>query len=129
VADRGFNQANLETALRGDDAVRSCTWTETNPNDLLLVLEDGTTKAVKVTKRSTERAADDSAVQSSEFQRVVLDRPGTVPEVLARRVVTKWKCTAEGRLEGLEIVYDVGGGGGGGTADLLLIQTFSLWYV
>jgi len=137
VADRGWNQANLEAALRQDaTAVRSYTWTETNPNDLFLVLRDGTTKAIKVTKRATTDttdtdADDDDNVQSSEFQRVVIDRSGSnegtttaVPEVSARRVLTKWKRNADGNLEGLEIVYDVGSGGSDGTSILSKSRLF-----
>jgi len=133
VADRGWNQANLEAALRQDaTAVRSYTWTETNPNDLFLVLRDGTTKAIKVTKRATTDTTDTDAdegdnVQSSEFQRVVIDRSGSnegtmttaVPEVSARRVLTKWKRNADGNLEGLEIVYDVGSSGGSDGTSIL----------
>ena len=110
IADRGFNQANLEAAVRKDAAaVRLCKWTETDPNDLALEFQDGSTKAIKVTKRATEMTAD--TVQSSEFQRVVVD--SGIPDVSARRVVTKWKRNENGTLEGLEVVYDVGGGSSG----------------
>lgn len=109
VADRGFNQGNLEAALRGQDAVRSYQWTATNPNDLQLVFVDGTNKEIKVTKRATE--STDSTVFSSEFQRVSEDDERGIPSITARRVLTKLKVNKDSSLEGLEIVYNVGGGG------------------
>jgi len=122
VADRGFNQAQLEQAIlqtikRGADdegttsllSVRSYEWVPTNPNDLRIVLADGTRKEIKVTKRATERT--DATVSSSEFQRITQeDQGGGIPEISARRVVTKWKLVDDNTLEGLEIIYKVGGG-------------------
>jgi hypothetical protein len=129
VADRGYNQAHLEAAIRGakgDDnsktedisgAVRSYDWNVNNPNELQVAMVDGSSKYIKVTKRATE--ATDMTVFSSEFQRVSLQNtPTGVPVITARRVQTKWKVTAatndnnaDSSIEGLEIVYDVGGGG------------------
>jgi hypothetical protein len=119
VADRGFNQANLEAALRKqDDAVRSYEWKETNPNDLRMVLADGSRKDIKVTKRATETT--DDTVFSSEFQRVSQEDARGIPAITARRVLTKWKVSNEKELEGLEIVYDMGFGG-----DPMSLQTVS----
>jgi hypothetical protein len=144
VADRGYNQAHLEAAIRGargdtgdnnnnnnnsktDDitaAVRSYDWSVNNPNELQVAMVDGSSKYIKVTKRATE--ATDTTVYSSEFQRVSQQDAVTgIPVVTARRVMTKWKMTAatnnninnnnetvdSSSIEGLEIVYDMGGGG------------------
>ena len=132
VADRGYNQANLEVAQRqlqrwNKDftttvaGVQSVQWTETNPNDLSVQMTDGATTSIKVTKRATERT--ETTVQSSEFQRVVTtDRESSIPDVTARRVLTKWKAALAADdgtsnsneptvLEALEIVYDMGSQG------------------
>jgi hypothetical protein len=125
VADRGYNQAHLEAAIRGSDdtdisaAVRSYDWSVNNPNELQVAMVDGSSKYIKVTKRATE--ATDTTVFSSEFQRVSQQTTLTgIPVITARRVQTKWKVTAvdtnnkdseDSSIEGLEIVYDMGGGG------------------
>lgn len=140
VADRGYNQAHLEAAIRGakgdtgdttssnkhiktDDistAVRSYDWSVSNPNELHVAMVDGSSKYIKVTKRATE--ATDTTVYSSEFQRVSQQDAVTgIPVVTARRVMIKWKIKADtnnnsndatdSSIEGLEIVYDMGGGG------------------
>jgi hypothetical protein len=174
VADRGYNQAHLEAAIRGSSAsrggdnkgigididndidndtdisaaVRSYDWSVTNPNELQVALQDGSSKYIKVTKRATE--ATDTTVYSSEFQRVSQPDVATgIPVVTARRVMTKWKVRTTATaadaatntnnnnnsssskdsdsisisandasasastisIEGLEIVYDMGGGG------------------
>jgi len=110
VADRGFNQVNLETSLRGkEDAVQSCTWSETNPNDLRMILADGSRKEIKVTKRASEMT--EKTVSSSEFQRVSQEDARGIPAITARRVLTKWKMVNDNLIEGLELVYDMGGGG------------------
>lgn len=105
VADRGSNQAALEKALSGS-SVRSYEWLETNPNDLRLVFEDGLRKDIKTTKRASEKTED--TVSSSEFQRITIDRG--IPVIEARRTLCKWKVVNESTIEGLEIVYDMGGG-------------------
>ena len=120
VADRGFNQAELETALKrlsrtdlgvnNDNIatttiVRSYEWTETNPNNLRMVMADGTRKEIKVTKRS---ASEDGWSETSEFQRVVFEDERGIPEVSARRVLTKWRIVDETSVEAIEVVYDAG---------------------
>lgn len=119
VADRGYNQAELEAALvqqtagaGGEKIVQSYEWMVNNPNVLRVALSNGTKKEIKVTKRATERT--DQTVTSSEFQRVTQDQDtsqpgGGIPTISARRVVSKWKKVDENRLEGLEIVYAMGG--------------------
>lgn len=122
VADRGWNQANLEKSIREISAksnsnksgiansLPSYQWTETNPNDLRLAFTDGSKKDIKVTKRATEMT--DETVFSSEFQRVTQtqDDGREIPVITARRVMSKWKVLDSSTLEGIEIVYDVGGG-------------------
>jgi hypothetical protein len=114
VADRGSNQAELEKALvqavMGTEvpSVRSYEWVMTNPNDLRLVLADGSKKEIKVTKRATERT--DGTVTSSEFQRVTQEDERGIPVISARRVLTKWKIIDDSTLEGLEVVYSMTGG-------------------
>jgi hypothetical protein len=114
VADRGSNQAELEKALvkavMGTEvsSVRSYEWVMTNPNDLRLVLADGSKKEIKVTKRATERT--DGTVTSSEFQRVTKEDERGIPVISARRVLTKWKIIDDSTLEGFEVVYSMAGG-------------------
>ena len=113
VADRGFNQAELEKAIlrevKGDKelaSIRSYDWKENNPNDLRLVFSDGYKKKIKTTKRATERT--DTTVSSSEFQRLTLD-DGRVPSISARRVLTKWQIEGDS-ISGMEIVYNIPAG-------------------
>lgn len=122
VADRGYNQAELEAALAKKStpsspaSVLSYEWVANNPNVVKVALADGTKKEIKVTKRATERTSD--TVSSSEFQRITQEDtrqtnggPGGIPQISARRVVSKWKKVDDSTLEGIEIVYAVGGGG------------------
>ncbi|CAB9520801.1 expressed unknown protein [Seminavis robusta] len=113
VADRGWNQANLEMAIRAlttktpdDAAMPSYQWTETNPNDLRLTFPDGTQKEIKVTKRATEKTEE--GVFSSEFQRVTQEDFRGIPVISARRVMSKYKVVGSS-IEGMEVVYDAGG--------------------
>jgi hypothetical protein len=135
VADRGYNQAALENALRRSGAsssssssstppvnnvVQSYTWSASNPNDLSIFFTNGSSKEIKVTKRAASiivnAAAPENAsasavtttIDSSEFQRVTLDDQ-TVPVISARRVLTKWKVIMDNPdvVEGLELVYDM----------------------
>ena len=139
VADRGINQAELEKALMRsvtgkDEAatnVRSYDWVQTNPNDLRVVLSDGTRKEIKVTKRATEKT--DSTVFYSEFQRVTQEDERGIPRVSARRVMTKWKIVDD-RVEGLEIVYNMAGGdpltaGPGGSSSPTVLSKSKLFLV
>jgi hypothetical protein len=115
VMDRGVNQAELEKALiravagKEDGAsLQSYEWAYTNPNDLRLVLPNGLQKEIKVTKRATERG--DGFVSSSEFQRVTQEDVRGIYNISARRVLNKWKLVDGNTIEGLEIVYSMGGG-------------------
>jgi hypothetical protein len=140
VADRGLNQAALEEALvravlgpTEAPSVRSYEWTVSNPNDLRLVLADGSKKEIKVTKRATDRTGD--TVSCSEFQRVTQENASNgIPQISARRVVTKWKLMDESnRVEGIEIVYNMGGGdplsGSSLTADPIVLSKSCLTLV
>jgi len=123
VMDRGYSQANLERVLlvatssnddEGDDnSVQSCQWTETNPNDLRVVFNNGARKEIKVTKRSSEPNMEEETVSSSEFQRITTESTvGGIPVITARRILSKWKGSSEkGIIEGIEITYDMGSGG------------------
>jgi hypothetical protein len=128
VADRGYNQAALENALRSgalpssstttaNNVVQSYTWSSSNPNDLRIFFTNGSSKEIKVTKRAasimnasqenaSETTSTTTTIDSSEFQRVTLDDQ-TVPVISARRVLTKWKVMNDNIVEGLELVYDM----------------------
>lgn len=139
VADRGFNQANLEQAIaqiavqRSGDADASAAplpsyqWVETNPNDLRIKFADGKSKDIKVTKRATEKTED--AVFSSEFQRVTQEDARGIPQITARRVISKWRVVEGSIIEGFEVVYDAGGGdplggtSGGGDQNRILSKS------
>ena len=101
VADRGFNQRNLE----GTAMVANTVWTETNPNVLRVNYANGGWKELKVTQRATERT--DTNVFSSEVYRVTKQSSDNgVPEITARRVLTKWRELSPSAVEALELVYD-----------------------
>lgn len=107
IADRAFNQVNLENALNTTPTtttVRSSQWSSTNPNVLRIEYSNGKTKEIKVTKRATERA--NTTVFSSEFQLVTQEDDRGIPIVFPRRVVTKWRTSDDDTVEGLEMVYD-----------------------
>lgn len=115
VADRGFNQAQLESAViqsflaaSDQSPISSYEWQYTNPNDLRLSFSSGGTKEIKVTKRATE--LNGALISTSEFQRVTQQGPRGIPEVSARRVVTKWRIVDESRIEGLEVIFSMPGG-------------------
>lgn len=117
VADRGFNQAQLESTVMqlsgGSNASTntpiSYEWQYTNPNDLRLTLSNGRTKEIKVTKRATDLLTD-GLISSSEFQRVTQEGPRGIPDVSARRVVTKWRIVNDSTMEGMEVIYSMPGG-------------------
>lgn len=106
VADRGFNEASFVKKF-GNKQVLSYQWTESNPNDLRLVFADGYRKEIKVTKRATERT--DDTVSTSEFLRITQEDTRGIPIISARRILQKWKVVSDTTIDGIEIVYDVGG--------------------
>lgn len=101
VLDRGFSQRSLEKTK----GVISTEWVETNPNVLRVNYEDGSWKELKVTQRAAERTT--STVSSSELYRITTQSNGLgVPEIVARRVLTKWKAIDQNQIEGIELIYD-----------------------
>lgn len=135
VADRGYNQANLEAAAAGSSTMPSYEWVSTNPNDLRIIWPDGSRKDVKVTQRATDyQKLDEGRLWSSEVQRVTTDNgANSVPSVTARRVVTKyrWENNVEAGavpalVQAVETVYDLGvasdplkAGGGSSNSNIL----------
>ena len=86
-------------------------------------LNNFTKQEIKVTKRATE--VTNETVSSSEFVRITTeDGVRGIPSIGARRILSKWRVVSDSVVEGIQIVYDVGGnlgdplsmglGGGGG---------------
>lgn len=118
IADRDFNerayQSSLAAAGAPVPAIRTLDWTPTNPNVLSLAYTDGSSKEVKVTKRSSDVQPDGSGVFGSEFRRIT-DVPassssvaGGIPSFYKSRLLTKWRrADSDGNtIEGIEIVYN-----------------------
>lgn len=114
VADRGFNQISFERALAKalrssiSDPIQELEWTETNPNNLILTMADGSRVDIKVTKRATEKSPDGLGISTSEFERYTTENARGIPTISARRVVSKWKVWSESNVDGIELVYDMG---------------------
>ena len=97
-------------------SIRSCDWTSTNPNVLALEYSDGSSKEIKVTKRSSDVSNDGSNLFSSEFRRITAVPPssssssitGGIPSVYKSRVLTKWRQVPGSNdvIEGIEILYN-----------------------
>ena len=117
ILDRGFSQAQLETAIvnfkqqqqqqqqqqqsfqtesqslspqQESSVVQSYQWVETNPNDLRLVFTNGGgLKDIKVTKRSSSVPGSNSTfvLSTSEFQRVTLQSTATSIPTIGARRV------------------------------------------
>jgi hypothetical protein len=107
VSDRGFNEVEFVNAFSGNK-VRTYQWTESDPNDLKLIFDDGCQRDLKVTERATERT--NYTISSSEFQRITQEDAGGIPVISARRVLQKWRVVNDDIIEAIEIVYDAGGG-------------------
>lgn len=153
IADRSFNErsyyASLSQKLSAKSAmpsIQSLNWSPNNPNVLSLAYADGSSKEVKVTKRSSDVSKDGSGVFSSEFRSVTaVPAPGGIaggiPKIYNSRLITKWKQAGKGAsinsggvdiIEGIEITYNEQGtmgdkdadpllGGGGGNAAVALL--------
>lgn len=143
IADRTFNEksyyaslsekVNRNSAVKSMSSIQSLNWTPTNPNVLSLAYTDGSSKEIKVTKRSSDVSKDGSGVFSSEFRRIT-DVPsseglaGGIPQFYKSRLLTKWKQAGGGTnadggvdlIEGLEITYNEQGTFGDKKADPLL---------
>mmetsp|Transcript_15860 Transcript_15860/g.23727 ORF Transcript_15860/g.23727 Transcript_15860/m.23727 type:complete len:334 (-) Transcript_15860:49-1050(-) len=127
VADRSFNEKSYYTALSQEidrlysssksmPSIQSINWTPTNPNVLSMDYSDGSSKEVKVTKRSSDVSNDGSNLFSSEFRRItaVPSSPsgiaGGIPSVYKSRVLTKWRQgNSNDMIEGIEILYSEAG--------------------
>ena len=142
IADRAFNEKSYYAALSEElnrlysttkptlPSIQSVTWTPTNPNVLSLVYANGSSKEVKVTKRSLDVSNDGNSIFSSEFRRITTVPPasssessismgiGGIPSISKSRILTKWKQSSiadtdnindVNRIEGIEIVYNENG--------------------
>ncbi len=91
IADRSFNEKSYYAALSEEigrlyqqsstksslPSIRSLDWTPTNPNVLALQYSDGSSKEIKVTKRSSDVSNDGSNLFSSEFRRITAVPPSS----------------------------------------------------
>ena len=125
IADRSFNENSYYAALSKEinrlyqstkslPSIQSSNWTPTNPNVLSLTYTDGSSKEIKVTKRSSDVSKDGINVFSSEFRRVT-DVPtsgrdsvaGGIPSIYKSRSLTKWRRgDNDDVIEGIEILYN-----------------------
>ena len=133
IADRAFNERSFNEALasligqlraaglstaKAPLAVQKLDWTPTNPNVLSISYSDGSSKEIKVTKRSSDVDTKGDGVFSSEFRRItdVSSSPssvaGGIPNVYKSRVLTKWKRADNTSstdnvdlIEGIEMAY------------------------
>lgn len=133
IADRLFNEQSYYTAMIKErnrlyqqmkqlPPIQNINWTPTNPNVLSMLYTDGSSKEVKVTKRSSDVSKEGDTVFSSEFRRITdvgqsassgsPSGVGGIPRIYKSRVLTKWKQGSDGmsgsmnRIEGIEIAYN-----------------------
>lgn len=118
VADRGFNQSNLEAAVaKSREPSPMFQWEPDNPNDLRLSWPDGSRKDIKVAQRAVDyQHLVEGKLWSSEVQRVTIDSTDSrIPSISLRRVVTRWSWEASpdrappSLVKAIEILYDLGG--------------------
>lgn len=129
IADRAFNERSYYASLSEEisrlyssskssmPSIRSLNWTPTNPNVLSLDYSDGSSKEIKVTKRSSDMSNDCSNLFSSEFRRITAvpasssGIAGGIPSVYKSRILTKWKKQGsnDNEIEGIEILYNEAG--------------------
>ena len=128
IADRAFNEKAYYAALSQEvqrlysstkamPSIQSINWTPTNPNVLSLDYSDGSSKEVKVTKRSSDVSNDGRNIFSSEFRRITAvpassssGIAGGIPSVYKSRVLTKWRQgNSNDVIEGIEILYNEAG--------------------
>ncbi|KAL7436123.1 hypothetical protein ACHAXM_005028 [Skeletonema potamos] len=125
IADRSFNEQSyyaslseeigrLYSSTKSMPSIQSVNWAPTNPNVLSLDYYDGSSKEVKVTKRSSDVSNDGNNIFSSEFRRItqVPSSSGIaegIPSVYKSRVLTKWKQVSPDVIEGIEILYNEAG--------------------
>ncbi|KAL7496921.1 hypothetical protein ACHAWT_005830 [Skeletonema menzelii] len=127
IADRAFNEKEFYSALSQEvqrlysstkamPSIQTINWTPTNPNVLSLDYSDGSSKEVKVTKRSSDVSNDGKNLFSSEFRRITAvpssssGIAGGIPSVYKSRVLTKWRQgNSNDVIEGIEILYNEAG--------------------
>jgi hypothetical protein len=142
IADRSFNEKSYYAALSEEigrlyqqsstksslPSINKVDWTPTNPNVLALQYSDGSSKEIKVTKRSSDVSNDGSNLFSSEFRRITAVPPsssssisGGIPSVYKSRVLTKWRQVPGSNdvIEGIEILYNEQGTLGDRSSDPL----------
>ena len=127
IADRNFNENSYYAALSKEinrlyqstkslPSIQTTNWTPTNPNVLSLAYSDGSSKEIKVTKRSSDVSKEGDNIFSSEFRRIT-DVPssgsssiaGGIPTISKSRVLTKWRKASTDNddvIEGIEILYN-----------------------
>jgi pimeloyl-ACP methyl ester carboxylesterase len=132
IADRAFNEQSFNKALsaileqlraaglptsKTPTTIQKVDWTPTNPNVLSISYSDGSSKEVKVTKRSSDVDGNGDGVFSSEFSRITAvpaspsSIAGGIPNVYKSRTLTKWKRAADqsssnvNLIEGIEMAY------------------------
>lgn len=126
IADRAFNEKSCYAALSNEinrlyqqtkamPPIQTLDWTPTNPNVLSLAYNDGSSKEVKVTKRSSDVSKDGMNIFSTEFRRVTdvgatsggPSGVGGIPKIYASRLLSKWRQAdnTNNLIEGIEIMY------------------------
>ena len=149
IADRSFNERSYYDAFseeldrplysatkKKNPPIRSSDWTPTDPNVLSLTYADGSSREIRVTKRSCDVSRDGDGLFSSEFRRITDVPPppssgpgsggigvGGIPRIYKSRVLTKWK---RGGVVGGAAA--AGGGGGGGVGVVNLIEGIEIVY-
>ncbi|KAL3821755.1 hypothetical protein ACHAXA_000254 [Cyclostephanos tholiformis] len=106
----------------GIPAIRSLDWTPSDPNVLCISYDDGSSREIRVTKRTYDVSRDGNGVFSSEFRRIVDVPPtsssggiggiGGIPSIYKSRVLTKWK-------RGDNVMMASGGGGDDGGVNII----------
>ena len=97
IADRSFNERSYYDAFseeldrplysatkKKNPPIRSSDWTPTDPNVLSLTYADGSSREIRVTKRSCDVSRDGDGLFSSEFRRIT-DVPPPPPRRRCRR--------------------------------------------
>jgi hypothetical protein len=133
IADRAFNERSFHNALtslfeqlasagsasrKNLSSIQTLDWTPTNPNVLSVSYADGSSREIKVTKRSSDVDSNGDGIFSSEFKRITSVPPsngsvaGGIPSIYKSRVLTKWKRVKEvppsstvDLIEGIEMSY------------------------
>ena len=129
VVDRGFESERRAAAgaFGSTYAAAAAKWEPSNPNVCTLEAPGGGVLELKVTKRSFE-APGPGAFGSSEYSRIAVAGGAAVPQILARRLQTKYKWDEGGGILGLEIhsVYDpqaTGFGDLNGASPVLVVKS------